>query len=82
MPRPDWVVEFDARGNAEAHVEQIAEDIRNGRKGTLTELSLPAGGSYDVFEAEGHSHQEKDAQKAEVNGRVVERADANLPVRL
>ncbi|EXJ72494.1 uncharacterized protein A1O5_04999 [Cladophialophora psammophila CBS 110553] len=52
VPRPDWVVEFDARKNAEEHFDQLAADVKAGKKGTIQELSLAAGGSYGIFEGD------------------------------
>lgn len=46
VPRPNWVVDHDAKLNAENHFDHLAKDIRDGRKGTLEELSLPADGNY------------------------------------
>lgn len=52
IPRPDWIVEFDARKNAEEHFEELALGVRSGKTGTIAELSLPAGGSFDIFEGD------------------------------
>ncbi|GME23743.1 salicylate hydroxylase [Neofusicoccum parvum] len=46
IPRMDWIMEHDAKANAEEHFDHLAADVRNGRLGTLGDLSLPAGGSY------------------------------------
>lgn len=48
LPRPAWVIEFDAEENAEAHFESLAEDVRSGRQGPIEELALPAGGDYGL----------------------------------
>lgn len=47
VPRPNWVVDHDARANAEEHFDHLAADVRSGRAGTLEELSLPADGNYE-----------------------------------
>lgn len=47
IPRPDWIMEFDAEANAEANFDQLAADVKTGRQGTIEELALPAGGSFD-----------------------------------
>ncbi|KAI5867535.1 salicylate hydroxylase [Durotheca rogersii] len=44
LRRPDWVLEHDSRANAEQHFDHLAEDVRAGKKGNLSELSVPAGG--------------------------------------
>jgi hypothetical protein len=31
----DWIIEHDARGNVDEHYGKIAEDIKNGKKGTV-----------------------------------------------
>ncbi|KAI1083684.1 putative monooxygenase [Whalleya microplaca] len=46
LPRPSWVIEHDAEANAEEHFEHLAQDVKNGRQGTIEELALPAGGDY------------------------------------
>ncbi|CAH0036021.1 unnamed protein product [Clonostachys rhizophaga] len=47
LARGDWILDFDAVKTAEENFERLAEDVRNGKKGTLPELSLPAGSVYD-----------------------------------
>ncbi|KAH6970545.1 hypothetical protein BKA56DRAFT_496923 [Ilyonectria sp. MPI-CAGE-AT-0026] len=42
-----WILDFDADANAEKHFDQIAKDIRDGKQGTLEELSLPSGERED-----------------------------------
>lgn len=48
VPRQGWVLDFDAKKNAEEHFDQLAADVKSGRQGTLEELSLPAGGNFDL----------------------------------
>lgn len=48
VPRQAWVLGFDAKKNAEEHFDQLAADVKSGRQGTLEELSLPAGGNFDL----------------------------------
>jgi hypothetical protein len=50
LPRFRWVLEFDAERDAESHFDHLAADVRNGRKGTIEELSVPAGGTFDISE--------------------------------
>lgn len=45
--RMDWVLEHDAERNAEEHFDELATDVKSGRQGTIQELALPAGGSYE-----------------------------------
>lgn len=47
--RPDWVLEHDARANAYAHFERIADEVRSNKKGTLLELSVPAEGHIEAM---------------------------------
>ncbi|KAH8889602.1 salicylate hydroxylase [Thozetella sp. PMI_491] len=47
--RNDWVLDFDPVKNAEDYFEQLAEDVRSGKPGTIEELALPAGGHYDAM---------------------------------
>lgn len=46
LPRPTWVIEYDIAKESEASFEALAKDVRDGREGTIEELSLPAGGDY------------------------------------
>ncbi|KAF1851633.1 salicylate hydroxylase [Cucurbitaria berberidis CBS 394.84] len=48
MPRFKWVLEHDAEKNAEEHFDHLAADVRSGRQGTLEELSVPAGGGFEI----------------------------------
>lgn len=48
LPRWAWVIEHDAEANAEKHFEQLAQDVRNNRRGKIEELALPAGGNFDI----------------------------------
>ena len=43
---------FDPQIHAERHYKAVAEDVQNGRKGTLKELSVPADGNFDHLRAE------------------------------
>ncbi|KAF1843679.1 salicylate hydroxylase [Cucurbitaria berberidis CBS 394.84] len=44
--RRPWVTDLDVAAHAEEHFEHLAEDVRNGRQGTIEELALPAGGNF------------------------------------
>ena len=46
MPLMDWIVDFDARKTAEDNFERLAADVLSGKKGSIENLSLPAGGDY------------------------------------
>lgn len=46
LPRPDWVIEYDIYAESEKNFDRLAADVKNGREGTIEELSLPAGGDY------------------------------------
>ena len=48
LPRLRWVIEHDAEENAEKHFEQLVNDVRSGREGTIEELALPAGGDFSI----------------------------------
>ena len=50
LPRFKWVIEHDAEANAEKHFAQLAQDVKSYKQGTIDELALPAGGSYDIGE--------------------------------
>lgn len=58
VPRPTWVVDHDARQNAEDHFAHLAEDVKSGRKGTIEELSLPADGNYEDVTTRVYGTQE------------------------
>lgn len=53
IPRMDWIMEHDARANAEEHFDHLAIDVRNDRPGTIEYLALPTGGSYSSIRDEG-----------------------------
>ncbi|KAF4539591.1 FAD binding domain containing protein [Lasiodiplodia theobromae] len=48
VPRQAWVLDFDARKDAEENFERLAGDVRSGKEGTLEELALPAGGDFEL----------------------------------
>lgn len=49
IPRPDWIIEHDARANVDEHFDKIAEDIKNDKQGNIFELSVPAGGQLGIL---------------------------------
>ncbi|KAL5329615.1 hypothetical protein ACEPPN_003130 [Leptodophora sp. 'Broadleaf-Isolate-01'] len=63
IPRPAWVVDFDAEKNAEEHYDQLAADVKSNRQGTIEELSLPAGGSFDISERDYYNSSKQIAVK-------------------
>ncbi|KAI1079802.1 salicylate hydroxylase [Whalleya microplaca] len=50
MPLFDWIIDFDAQKTAEENYDRLAQDVKSGRKGTIEELSLPAGGDYSCMD--------------------------------
>ena len=50
LPRFKWMLEFDAETDAEKHWARLAREVREGKQGTIEELSLAAGGNFDVEE--------------------------------
>ncbi|KAK3322790.1 MAK1-like monooxygenase [Apodospora peruviana] len=57
LPRLSWVIEYDIFSEAEKHFDQLAADVRSYRPGTIQELALPAGGTYDVLENRKVGHR-------------------------
>ncbi|KAK5216001.1 hypothetical protein LTR96_011014 [Exophiala xenobiotica] len=52
VPRLEWVVGFDPMQAVYDNYDKVVEEIREGKQGTLAELSMPAGGSFsDYIEA-------------------------------
>lgn len=49
IPRLDWVFEHDARANVDEHFDRIAEEVKSGKKGTIFELAVPAGGHFEAL---------------------------------
>lgn len=49
IPRPDWIIEHDARADVDEHFDKIAEDVKLGRQGNMFELSVPAGGGLEIL---------------------------------
>lgn len=47
MPLLDWVVSFDPIKTAKDNFDTLANDVRNGKPGSIEQLALPAGGNYD-----------------------------------
>lgn len=47
MPLLDWVIDFDCQKTAENNYDRIALEVKSGKDGSIEDLSLPAGGSYD-----------------------------------
>lgn len=70
MPLPEWVVDFDVQKNAEEHFDRIAAEVKSGKKGTIEELSLPAGGDYTWMNLRDEAEDEKAAAVQQV-GQVV-----------
>ncbi|KAH6991405.1 salicylate hydroxylase [Ilyonectria sp. MPI-CAGE-AT-0026] len=52
IPRMAWVLDFDAKADAEKHFDQLAADVKSGKKGTIQELSLPTGKYFKESDAE------------------------------
>ncbi|OQE39262.1 hypothetical protein PENCOP_c007G08288 [Penicillium coprophilum] len=47
IPFYPWVTDFDVFANAEENFNQLLQDVRSAKPGTIEELALPAGGDYD-----------------------------------
>lgn len=70
VPRPAWVVDHDAKKNAEDHFGHLAEDVRSGRKGTIEELSLPANGNYEDVEGRTYAPPAVEVEKSTHSGAL------------
>lgn len=49
MPFFSWIVDHDPIKTAEDNFSRLASEVRSGKSGTIQELSLPAGGDYEVM---------------------------------
>lgn len=47
IPFYDWILEYNVFEEVEKHFNHLAEDVISGKQGTVQELALPAGGTYD-----------------------------------
>ena len=52
IPFYPWITDFDVFANTEEHFDHLAQDVKNGKQGTIEELSLPAGGDYEAMKME------------------------------
>lgn len=59
IPFFTWVVEYNVFETTEANFDRLADDVQSGRKGTIQELSLPAGGDYDIMEIKDTPHSKE-----------------------
>lgn len=50
LRRPDWILEHDARANVDQHFDQLADNVRSGKPGSLFDLALPAEGEIMQFD--------------------------------
>lgn len=48
LPRPRWVIEYDIEKESEEHFDHLAADVKSYRPGSIEELSLSAGGNYEI----------------------------------
>ncbi|KAJ4174163.1 hypothetical protein NW754_004578 [Fusarium falciforme] len=50
IPFYDWITEYNVFEEVDKHFDHLAADVKSGKKGTIEELALDAGGSYeDMF---------------------------------
>ncbi|KAJ5661153.1 salicylate hydroxylase [Penicillium longicatenatum] len=49
MPFYPWVVDYNVFETIEANFARLAADVRSGKKGSIEQLALPAGGTYDAM---------------------------------
>lgn len=49
IPFFDWVTEYNVFEQVNEHYKHLAEDVKRGKQGSIEELALPAGGSYDAM---------------------------------
>ncbi|KAH7156022.1 salicylate hydroxylase [Dactylonectria macrodidyma] len=68
IPRMAWVLDFDAKADAEEHFDQLAADVKSGRKGTIQALSLPATGKFDL--SERHYFKESGPKAVDASSQV------------
>ncbi|CAG9984309.1 unnamed protein product [Clonostachys byssicola] len=47
IPHDDWIIEFDCKADADEHFERLASEVKSGKTGTIQQLSVPAGGSFE-----------------------------------
>lgn len=50
IPLFDWITEYNVFEETEKHFDSVAQDIKDKKPGTISELALPAGGTYDAME--------------------------------
>ncbi|KAH8894024.1 salicylate hydroxylase [Thozetella sp. PMI_491] len=50
LPLFPWITDYNVFEEVEKHYDHLATDVKSGKQGTLEELALPAGGSYDSME--------------------------------
>lgn len=63
MPLLDWVMNFDCQKVTLDNYDRIAQEIKQGKKGTIQELSLPAGGNYDSMNLKEEHNRASELQK-------------------
>ncbi|CAK7229444.1 hypothetical protein SEUCBS140593_007248 [Sporothrix eucalyptigena] len=47
LPFYPWITEYNVFEDVEANFNKLAADVKNGKKGNIQELALPAGGDYE-----------------------------------
>ncbi|KAJ3521451.1 hypothetical protein NM208_g13286 [Fusarium decemcellulare] len=49
IPFYDWISEYNVFEEVDKHFDHLAVDVISGKKGTIEELALDAGGSYEAM---------------------------------
>ncbi|KAF5000691.1 hypothetical protein FDECE_11154 [Fusarium decemcellulare] len=49
IPFYDWISEYNVFEEVDKHFDHLAADVLSGKKGTIEELALDAGGSYEAM---------------------------------
>ncbi|CAG9938718.1 unnamed protein product [Clonostachys rosea f. rosea IK726] len=72
IPLLPWVTDYNIFEEVDKHYDQLAKDVKSGKKGTIGHLALPAGGSYDSMDmTEGASILATDSVYTQGEGVVV-----------
>jgi len=53
IPIYDWITEYNVYEEVEKNFDLLAEDVRTGKKGSIEDLALPAGGDYEAMVLKG-----------------------------
>ncbi|KAL4799628.1 hypothetical protein BDV19DRAFT_385393 [Aspergillus venezuelensis] len=50
IPFFPWVTDYNVFEEVDKHYGHLADDVKSSKRGTIEELSLPAGGNYDAMD--------------------------------